>query len=865
MNVFKPMSDESFVKLANLHLNDSFSEAHLDLREYLGDGIYLLKNGDLGVAYAFQGVHDEPMAREEFQDGLANFVAGMKTLICGIPQEKDLSNVVIQVISSQRRVAQKSWQKIFSQEISGKILSAEEAALFEHLHLCDRRFFLTIRYAPEKARPKNRFKDLVMLSGLKDPQGAFANEEANLLSQNELFLSNLSSFDSQFNPSYGLKRLEPKALMGYVQNVLLGGRDEKVVVHEHDLHRQIASLAMQASPKGLKAAGEALEDGEKNIRLFFLEQLPPEYGPGHLRSFMDALPLDDWDLVWTFSDGHREMGADLNAKQGFLERKSRVNPLAQEFQKFRASVSRTRPYGRQSLRLITYNITDQDEGRVKSEALNYLGTRLTVERQIPVHMLATSLALNCTAAGHRVKGRQRLIRLDNAAFFLPIFSGPPKDHGKVWRMARDRSPIRFDLFAGEANKFTLCLAESRAGKSVLTNQFILEFLERNPAGICRVIDKQTSYLKLADLLGGRIIKFSEEELKAKSYSPFALVNWDMDDIERLFLLITTVIHQKNKGIEWGGLHDEILREAIKGAFNIHATNLANLSKLHQETAPHPIWRDILAQIPEAAANLEAAGVHGTAGPHDDLGRWTVNLYETGQYGFLFSRYEETQAHEDAPFMVYDLDQIPDPVLRQLAAMIAFGKIVRDLAKLPLSVPKLVILEEFGMLIHGDDQVQKTNTAFIKNLVKICAKLNCQVISISNNVEDFAKIDAGRVMWENSTQKIFLSLGSLYENARSAWEKEFNEAEWQILKSLKKEKQYRRTSCYIRSFNDSAPWRGSFYIPLTAAMDALCTTSASQVEFYKNARAAGKTAAEALALMVSDFPYGQKNLQKAGEA
>jgi type IV secretory pathway VirB4 component len=321
---------------------------------------------------------------------------------------------------------------------------------------------------------------------------------------------------------------------------------------------------------------------------------------------------------------------------------------------------------------------------------------MVLEKQIPIHMLASSLPLNCLATSNKIKGRYRRIRLENALAFMPIYSGPASTHGHRWHSSRGLHPCRFDLFAGEGNKMTTVLGASRSGKSVLTNQLILEFLERFPEGIVRIIDKRTSYLKLADLLGGKIINFSEDALRKDPYSPFALSEWNEDDIENVFLLILTAIVQKNPGIRMTSIHTEILREAIKISYNNQAKNLQMVSAQTQNQTqidPHPIWEDLLSNLPIASSNLSQGGAHGLDAAKDDLVLWSLSLTKSGQYGFIFSKHEHQPPTNDLKLLVYDLDGNSDPVLRQLSAMMAFIKISRDLAKLPRSAKKLIIFEE----------------------------------------------------------------------------------------------------------------------------------------------------------------------------
>jgi type IV secretory pathway VirB4 component len=366
-------------------------------------------------------------------------------------------------------------------------------------------------------------------------------------------------------------------------------------------------------------------------------------------------------------------------------------------------------------------------------------------------------------------------------------------------------------------------------------------------------------------MGGKIVSFSEEALRKSPYSPFALTTWDDDDIESLYVLIATALVQKNPGIELSSLHTEILRDAIKIAFNNQLLSIRHGKSGGEppgeasEIDPHPIWPNMLAALPVAANLKQEAGVKGADRAREDLAAWSVSLGESGQYGFIFSRHEKKEsATGSARFLVYDLDGIPDPVLQLLAGQMAFLKISRDLARLPRSTPKLVVFEELGMLLHGDSAAQKLNEEFIQNVVKTCRKLNAQAVSLTNGVSDYADKPAGRTLWSIATQKVFLPLGTaMVAELKDKFPGEFDEAELQILESLEINRRLKRSEIYVRSENSDAPYRGTMLSPLSPVMDALVTSSGSQVELYQRLRDEGKSAADALSYMMENYPYGKK--------
>lgn len=834
--------------MSSINLEDSFSEAHLDIREHLDDGIFYLKDGDLGTVYQFDGIYDEPLTNDDLMDQFLNFFKVFRC-IGSIPSSSNNKNVVIQIICSQRRIkcvpAQKYKQ---SERPEGLIIQSDQDSLFEHIAFIERYFYLSIRYKPIEKIKEESFLNRTRNWIKKTPNLDIQQQESYLKEQLDIFKQALIFFESQFNLEFKIKRFNFQETIQFIQNLLEKNHSATIFPSEYNVHENIRSCKVEDH-------GDHLMVNENKIECYYLEQLPSEFNLGRFRYFMDQCPVEEWDIIWGLSDIDKTYPSFLMAKEGWYGRQKNQT-IFKKFEQFKENVDSLHPHAVQSVRIICYNPPKNISGPLQSVALDSLGSSLKQEKQILMHMYASSFPMNLRSEFNRIKARYKRVRIENTLCFLPIYTGPQKNAGVRWLCSRINTPTKIDLFAGSGNKMSTVLGMSRAGKSVFLGQLYLEFLDRFPDGIIRIIDKKTSSQKLADLLDSRIIRFNESEMKEKIYSPFAIDEWDEDDMESLYLLISTCLMQKNPDCNFNALHSEILKESLKLAYNLQKMNIDEATSKEQ-IDPHPVWPDILAQMPMAIKNLGSSGIQdGLEQAKNDLAKWSVSLYPTGQYGFIFSKHEKSIEQNPDRLLVYDLDRIEDPVLQQLAAMMAFLKISRDLRKRPIQSPKLIIFEEFGMLLIGDERVQKLNNEFIQNIVKTCAKYQAQAISITNNVADYSQYPAGKTIWENATQKIFLPLGNLYPNAYKAWKDEFNEAEWQIIKSLKIEARHKRSSVYVQSNNAIAPYRGSFYVPLTPSMDALTTTSAPQLGLYKQLREDGLKPHEALNKMASDYPYGE---------
>lgn len=845
----------------SIELPPSFAEAHIPLRQELMNHIFLLSNGDLGLVYEINGIYDEPLTSQELEEKIYPLFKFVRQLCVGIPAHSDYKNTAIQIICSGRQIEKPLPKPLtkpietqaysFSQTDVGHILETEEELLFQ-LGLVKRRFFLTVRFKPvyKKSKILGTFFNALKLGKSKRVDG---EKTSLILKAAKEFDDILKNQEMEFSLGGKLERLGAEDVIKYLENVIHGAKSPPhIFTGDKTISQNIYN------PKTASDAQGFMLDDKTRLSSFILDQLPREGRVGLLKHFMDALPVKNWDLVWCFTGGQRVFGSALSAQASWFSHGPAHQTKYDELIHFQNNVDTLRPHGVQSFRLLTYGCSEAESSQIQTLAVDYIGARLVPEKQIGVHMVTSSLPLCLDPTCHNLPGRSKTIRLENATFFWPIFDGPSQKEGTRWFVSRCNTPTRFDLFAGEGNRMTTILGTSRAGKSCLMNQLLLEFMDRFPDGLIRIIDKKTSYLKLADLLGGKIVSFSESFLRKNPYSPFALENWNDDDIETLYVLVATAMTQKNPGIHLSSIHAEILRDAIKLAFNNHAINVEHAKDKVDHIDPHPIWTDILAALPTAAGIKEENNISGANQAKEDLTKWSVNLTKTGQYGFIFSSHEKkTSFTHQARFLTYDLDGIADPVLQLLASQMAFLKITRDFATLSRGTPKLIVFEEMGMLLHGDSEAQKLNEAFIQNVVKTCAKLNAVGISITNSVADYADQAAGRIFWNMATQRLFLPLNkAMIAELSEKFKGEFSSADLQILGSLNIDRNLKRSQLYIKSENTTSPYVGSVNLPLTVGMDALINSDGKQVEQYQRLRDQGMEAKEALDNLIETYPYGE---------
>ncbi len=858
-------------KVLNDSIPNSFAEANVELRDHLGNGIFLLEDCDLGIAWELSGVYDEDLLKDELLEELEPFKKAIRNVLPGIPAHRNLGNSVIQVILKQRRL-RKAPKKLvngrefrFPESSEGQMLESEEEYLFESLKFVSRSFFLTVRFTPNPDDRSIRQKIIDFLKEKKIRGAASAEVKFNsFISEINAGIKQLEEearrIESQLEVRGKIKRLFADDLIGHIQEILNS-------TGERPLYPSDDNMQLAINAPGIKRISAGIKSELGETVAYSVNQLVRNYDVGIFRHFIEAIPHEDFDLVWTLSNGSHTPRTEITGREAYFDGKPSKRNIAETFRRFRAQVSTFNPYSVLSLRLLVHNPPESFDSHLQSAANDFLFSSIGREEQLPEHTVAVSLPLNCHRYANSLKARSRKRTLEQSLRFLPIYTGPESNDGLMWYQSRASTPTRFNLFAGEGNRHTALIGTSRAGKSVWMAYQMLQFLAGDSRRIIRGTDVRTSYRKLCALVGGKVIKFSEQTLRERPTSPFAFDIWTQEDLVNVKTLILAVIAAKNPDAIITDTHSNLLKQAISRAFNSQKEMMerkaAGTIRGGHDIAPHPIWKDITAQMPNAKAELEGSGTGNLSRFVEDLQRWTLSLTEAGEYGFIFSVH---QTHEDtdkdARLLIYDMDGIADPVLRQIASMMANMKIMRDLARQPRNVEKLIVADELGQQTGGSansssmKKAQELMGEMFINIAATAAKMNGMLFALTNLVTDYTVNPAGKAIWDLAEQHVFLPMGQLFKTALKEWGDRHNDAEWQIIKSLKKEKINRRSMFFIISKNDTSPYRGSCYLPLSPYMDALTTTSGPQEELYSNLEAKGMQILERIRYMGETYPYGE---------
>ena len=834
-------------KKKELSLPPSFGEKHVGLRHYLNDGVFLCENGDLAICYPIEGVTDEIFTENELIEAFSPLSKFLHAIIKGIPNYKNDGSTIVQITCSTR--AQFNPPSLPNEYVANEaaaLILSEEKYLFG-TEISKRTFFLSIRWQRPKVYSfKKELKHI--FSGISTQK----TKTIEILSADKKkFLTELKN--KQIEAGINLKPISSKNLISYYINVLNQGKPVAYEIDDDEtsfLQQKIITSKLHGSSKGIKR-----ENGEMT-QVFTLLEFPPFFALGRMRLFLDHIPLKNYDVTWTISHGSKTTNTDFLLKKMFFSQGPSHQKIYEDLVSFENDIETRNPMVKMSYRIVAHNTTEEKKSQILSACIDCINAPTICEEEIAPHLIATSLPMNCSKEDNDIIGRHRTLLLDRALMFAPIYTSPTNKNALRHWISRSGEPIKLDIFGSGGNNHLSVLGNSESGKSCLLSQFNIEFLARFNDGVIRIVDRKTSYRKISDLFGGKIIQFSESFLRKHPYSPFANKEWDEDDVQSTVAFLGNAILQLNPEAVITGLHTEILGEAIKLAINDHERNKKYSVKTGDGIDPHPTWTDIAKKLPTAAGN-KGSGKDLVQNALEEIRRWTVSFNATGQFGFLFCAHEEEekQTSDEARIVVYDLDGIPDQRLQIMASQLAFLKISRDLKRLNRKTRKLIIFEELGVMVAGDSpQAGEIATRFVRNIVKTARKIGAQCIGVSNELDDFTHTPGGKTFFKVSPQRLFLPQSAATKSEiEERLVKELSKADIDIIKSLHIKKGH-YSQGYLLSENSN--YKGSFLIPLSPIMNSIVTTSANEEFYYDSLRKKGVKARQAIEQMAKNHPYGE---------
>lgn len=290
-----------------------------------------------------------------------------------------------------------------------------------------------------------------------------------------------------------------------------------------------------------------------------------------------------------------------------------------------------------------------------------------------------------------------------------------------------------DLFDNRMGNYNAVVAAaSGSGKSYFINELAISYL--GTGGQVWIIDVGRSYLKLAEVLGGEFVVFSEKS--AICLNPFSnIINID----EELSLLKPLLAQMASPSRKITDLENAYLEKSIKKAFE----------KKGQDTT-----------ITDVSICLDELNDDRAKDLCQMLFPYTIE----GVYGKFFEG--RNNLRFDNPFIVLELEELKSKKdLQGVVLLLLLYNIQQKMYLGDRNKRKIVIIDEAWDLI-GEGNTGK----FIEGGYRRFRKYGGAAITVTQSIDDFYKISSGEAILANSDFMFFLrqkqeSLNALQKDSK----------------------------------------------------------------------------------------------------
>ncbi|PWR16161.1 conjugal transfer protein TraC [Micromonospora sicca] len=320
--------------------------------------------------------------------------------------------------------------------------------------------------------------------------------------------------------------------------------------------------------------------------------------------------------------------------------------------------------------------------------------------------------------------------LASADLPAPLPGDPAAEGGVLYGVNPDSGGVVWwDRWAQE-NHNSVVLARSGAGKSYFVK---LEILRNLYDGVhIAVIDPEDEYLRLADAVGGAIVRLGVAGVKVNPLDvPAGDTRPDVLTRRGLFLhtLISVLLGQQPPPAERAALDRAIL------AVYRQAGITADPATHHR---PAPLLRDLAATL---RADADTAAQHLAA----RLVPWVE-----GSFSDLFDG--PTTTRPDGHLVVWSLRHLPDE-LRTVGTLLALDSTWREVdapGRARLSTRRLVVVDEAWLLMRDGEGAR-----FLFRMSKAARKRNAGLTVVTQDVADVLDTDLGQAVVANAATQVLL--------------------------------------------------------------------------------------------------------------
>ncbi|MFV2112901.1 VirB4 family type IV secretion system protein [Micromonospora sp. LOL_025] len=300
-----------------------------------------------------------------------------------------------------------------------------------------------------------------------------------------------------------------------------------------------------------------------------------------------------------------------------------------------------------------------------------------------------------------------------------LYGVNPDSQGIVW----------WDRWAQE-NHNSVVLARSGAGKSYFVKLDVLRNLYQGVQ--VAVVDPEDEYLRLADAVGGTIVRLGAPGVKI---NPLDLPAGDTrpDVLTRRGLFLHTLI-----SVLLGQLPPPAERAALDRAILAVYRQAGITTDPATHHRPAPLLKDLVATL----RTDDNAAAHELAAR---LAPWVA-----GSFSDLFD--SPTTTRPDGHLVVWSLRHLPDE-LRTVGTLLALDSIWRSVdapGRARLSTRRLVVVDEAWLLMRDGEGAR-----FLFKMSKAGRKRNAGLSVITQDVADVLGTDLGQAVVSNASTQVLL--------------------------------------------------------------------------------------------------------------
>jgi conjugal transfer ATP-binding protein TraC len=527
---------------------------------------------------------------------------------------------------------------------------------------------------------------------------------------------------------FGPKPVSPQELISVLYPILNPIRatklGEPIYQPTETISEQVALSTMSVLPQGLKCEG-------METRVISLEQSPEATFPGMISELLRMNGNYLMTINFHVPSKEKEMQfLKLKGALAFTHRFNVLGDISIESQAVKRDIDETTErMFTGATRTVLFNLhiarqgePEELESRVSEtlDRLHGLGCEGVVEDLIGDSLTLASLPFGYDPANDRFVRRERRWPSDNFSDALPVFGDWRGTVRPVFLyFSRRGAPIAFDLFDNEAPHAVISGATG-AGKSVLVNDMIAQALRLDP--MIFIIDKGGSYERICELFGGQY--FTVDLDHPIAVNPFA---GDLTR-EKQALLTTLIVAMATRNDE---------REHLD-AENVGVIEEA-LVKLYRRLKDREIQLSDLTEV-----LVKDYGERGKG-----LRQRLFAFTREGQFGMFFDRPNELKAHSS--FNVFDLKRLDGyPELQASFLLVTMNFIISSIQSTDQGRPKYLFIDEAWALLKNEASARYVAEAF-----RTYRKLGCAVVAVSQAVSDFLAVPGGKTILQNAPIKILL--------------------------------------------------------------------------------------------------------------